>query len=116
MRSRQLAALIFIVSAAVFAAPPRVTGPASASDREALRKTMESVIEKSTLKNARVTVQVRSLADGAVVFSKDPDELLNPASNVKLYTAAAAIARLGPEYRFETEFLVDPEFKDGKAK
>ncbi len=77
---------------------------------------MESVLEKSTLKNARVTVQVRSLDDGSVVFSRDPDELLNPASNVKLYTAAAALARLGPEYRFETEFLVDPEFKDGKAK
>lgn len=77
---------------------------------------MESVLEKSTLKNARVTVQVRSLDDGSVVFSRDPDELLNPASNVKLFTAAAALARLGPEYRFETEFLVDPEFKDGKAK
>jgi len=77
---------------------------------------MESVLEKSTLKNARVTVQVRSLDDGSVVFSRDPDELLNPASNVKLYTAAAALARLGPEYRFETEFLVDPDFKDGKAK
>lgn len=77
---------------------------------------MESVLEKSSLRNARVSVQVRSLEDGAVVFSRDPDELLNPASNVKLFTAAAAISRLGPEYRFETEFLVDQEFKDGKAK
>jgi serine-type D-Ala-D-Ala carboxypeptidase/endopeptidase (penicillin-binding protein 4) len=77
---------------------------------------MESVLEKSSLKNARVTVQVRSLDDGSVVFSRDADELLNPASNVKLFTAATAISRLGPEYRFETEFLVDPEFKEGKAK
>jgi D-alanyl-D-alanine carboxypeptidase/D-alanyl-D-alanine-endopeptidase (penicillin-binding protein 4) len=100
-----------MLSAAANAAAPRV-----ASDREALKKTMESVIEKTTLKNARVGVQVRSLTDGSVVFSKDSDELLNPASNVKLYTAAAAIARLGVEYRFETEFLVDPDFKEGKAK
>ena len=114
MRSRQLVSLIFLVSTVAFAAAPRVV--ASPADREALKKTMESVIEKSTLKNARVSVQVRSLEDGTVVFSKDPDELLNPASNVKLYTAAAALARLGVEYRFETEFLVDPEFKDGKAK
>ncbi len=77
---------------------------------------MEAVLEKSSLRNARVTVQVRSLEDGTIVFSRDPDELLNPASNVKLFTAAAAISRLGPEYRFETEFLVDSEFKDGKAK
>lgn len=110
MRSRQLAILCSIVATAALAVPPK------AQDREALRKAMESVIEKSNLKSARVSVQVRSLDDGSVVFSKDPDELLNPASNVKLYTAAAALSRLGPEYRFETDFLVDPEFKDGKAK
>ena len=111
MRSRQLVAALFcIVTTVASAAPPR------AADREALRKTMESVIEKTSLKSARVTIQVRSLDDGAVVFSRDPDELLNPASNVKLYTAATAISRLGPDYRFETEFLVDQEFKDGKAK
>jgi D-alanyl-D-alanine carboxypeptidase/D-alanyl-D-alanine-endopeptidase (penicillin-binding protein 4) len=110
MRSSHLIVLLSVVSSAVFAAPPRV------SDREALKKTMEAVIEKSTLKNARVGVQVRSLDDGQIIFSKDADELLNPASNVKLFTAAAAIWKLGPEYRFETEFLVDPEFKEGKAK
>ncbi len=77
---------------------------------------MQSVIDKSPLKNARVTVQVRSLDDNSVVFSRDADELLNPASNVKLFTAAAALARLGTEYRFETEFLTDNDFKEGKAK
>lgn len=110
MRSRQLAVLLLIASISAQAAAPR------SADREALRKTMESVIERTTLKNARVTVLVRSLDDGAIVFSRDPDELLNPASNVKLFTAAAAISRLGTEYRFETEFLVDQDFKDGKAK
>jgi D-alanyl-D-alanine carboxypeptidase/D-alanyl-D-alanine-endopeptidase (penicillin-binding protein 4) len=85
-------------------------------EREALRRALTSVIETSTLKGARVTVQVRSLDDGAIVFSRDADELLNPASNVKLYTAAAALATLGPDYRFETDFLTDPDTKDGRAK
>lgn len=80
-----------------------------------------SVIERSPLKNARITVQIRSLDDGSVVFAQHADELLNPASNVKLFTAATALARLGPDYRFDTEFLTDFEsrdsiLKDGKVK
>lgn len=85
-------------------------------DREALRRALTSVIETSTLKGARVTVQVRSLDDGSVVFSRDGDELLNPASNVKLFTAATALTALGPDFRFETDFLTDHDFKEGKAK
>jgi len=37
-----------------------------------------------------------------VIYSRNPDELLNPASNTKLVTAAAGLLRLGPEYRFNT--------------
>ncbi|MFT3709866.1 MAG: D-alanyl-D-alanine carboxypeptidase/D-alanyl-D-alanine-endopeptidase [Archangium sp.] len=109
MRSIFLSAC-WLVSSVAFAAAPK------SQDREALRRTMEAVIEKTNLKTSRITVQVRSLDDGSIVFSKDADELLNPASNVKLFTAAAALAKLGPEYRYETDFLVDQEFKDGKAK
>lgn len=110
MRSRQLVIAVSVVASVTFAAAPK------SQDREALRRTMEAVIEKTNLKTSRITVQVRSLDDGSVVFSKDPDELLNPASNVKLFTAAAALAKLGPEYRYETDFLVDQDFKEGKAK
>ncbi|MEW6430907.1 MAG: D-alanyl-D-alanine carboxypeptidase/D-alanyl-D-alanine-endopeptidase [Myxococcota bacterium] len=85
-------------------------------EREALRRALQSVIDQSPLGTARVTVQVQSLDDGTVVFARDADELLNPASNVKLYTAAAALTQLGTEYRFETEFLTPSDFKEGKTK
>lgn len=85
-------------------------------EREQLKRALTSVIETSTLKGARVTVQVKSLDDGAFVYSRDGDELLNPASNVKLFTAATALTALGPDFRFETDFLTDHEFKEGKAK
>lgn len=77
------------------------------SERDALRKVLNDVLQRSPLKSARCSVQVQSLDDGAVVFSQHPDDLLNPASNVKLFTAATALVRLGPEYRFETEFLTE---------
>jgi D-alanyl-D-alanine carboxypeptidase/D-alanyl-D-alanine-endopeptidase (penicillin-binding protein 4) len=109
--------IAFVVSVALLAAPPAQ----KAEERESLKRALLSVIDRSPLKNARITVQIRSLDDGSVVFAQNPDELLNPASNVKLFTAATALARLGPDYRFDTEFLVDAEsresmMKDGKVK
>lgn len=111
--------IAFVVSCALLAAPPGSTS--RAEERKSLERALLSVIERSPLKGARLTVQIRSLDDGSVVFAQNPDELLNPASNVKLFTAAAALARLGPDYRFDTEFLTDFEskdsiMKDGKVK
>jgi D-alanyl-D-alanine carboxypeptidase/D-alanyl-D-alanine-endopeptidase (penicillin-binding protein 4) len=99
-----LLAALFCTSVAgsAFAAPTK------AADREALKKTLLELAQRAPFKDARLGVQLVSLDDGSVVFSKDADALMNPASNVKLVTAAAALSRLGPEYRFDTEFLVEP--------
>lgn len=107
-----------VVAALVVAAPARAGS--REAEREALKKALTSLLERPTLKNARVGFELRSLDTGERIFAHNADELLNPASNVKLVTAAAALWRLGPEYRFETEFLTDPEFQTtpflGKAK
>ena len=112
MRTRILVVVAVVVALVAQAAPEGVRE----AERKALAKALTSVIETSTLKGARVTVQVRSLDDGAVVFARDGDELLNPASNVKLFTAAAALSTLGPDFRFETDVLTDAELKEGRAK
>ena len=103
-RRHCLAALLCtcLVAGTAVAAPPK------AADREALKKTLLDLAQRAPFRDARLGVQLVSLDDGTVVFSKDADALMNPASNVKLVTAAASLARLGPEYRFDTEFLVEP--------
>lgn len=111
---RPVALSLLLLSSAAFA----VTPAAKERDREQLKKVLAGIIERTALKNARISVQVVSLDDGSTVFGQGDGELLNPASNVKLFTAAAALTKLGPDYRFETEFLVEPTFKesrDGKA-
>jgi len=88
---------------------PADGAPASRAEaREALRRSLERIVATSALASARAGVLVRSLDTGEVLFAHDPDALLNPASNVKLFTSAAALSRLGPDFRFETEFLLAP--------
>lgn len=44
---------------------------------------------------------------GHIIFSKNVDKKLIPASTIKIFTALAAIHYLGPDYKFFTEFYMD---------
>src|SRR4029079_3682422 len=57
---------------------------------------------KPELSPAMGGVKVVSLDTGRVLFEEHADKLLRPASNMKLYTVAAALDRLSPDYRFST--------------
>lgn len=49
-----------------------------------------------------VGVKAVSLDNGRIVFEENAAKLLRPASNMKIYTVAAALDRLTPDYRFST--------------
>lgn len=116
-RRAPIAALALLLAAplAAQAASPAQQA-AKKADREELRLVLQQILERPALRNARTGLVVHSLDTGEVVYSQNPDELLNPASNVKLITAAVALARLGPDYRFETEFFSEGELQNGKTK
>jgi len=44
---------------------------------------------------------------GSIIFSKNADKKLVPASTLKIFTALVALHYLGPDYRFRTEFYLD---------
>ena len=83
------------------------TASASPADRQALRSAFDALLSQAPLTGARASVEVVSLDDGSVIYSRGADNQLNPASNTKLVTAAAALLRLGPDFRFTTDFLGD---------
>lgn len=59
------------------------------------------------LNRAQTSIAVADAASGKEVAEYAPDMKLNPASCAKIFTAAAALATLGPEHRFRTDFFSD---------
>ena len=57
--------------------------------------------------NGFVGMQIVSLNDGQVLYEHNQNRLFTPASNMKLFTTALALTRLGGQYRFTTQVGAD---------
>jgi D-alanyl-D-alanine carboxypeptidase/D-alanyl-D-alanine-endopeptidase (penicillin-binding protein 4) len=82
--------------------------PIVAFGAEALRADLEHAIARLD-DRAQVSVHVRDLESGRVLFDYYGSALLNPASNHKLLTSSAALELLGSGYVFETRVLLAGE-------
>ncbi|MCR9191806.1 MAG: D-alanyl-D-alanine carboxypeptidase/D-alanyl-D-alanine-endopeptidase [Gammaproteobacteria bacterium] len=71
---------------------------------ESLSIKIDTLIEQQ-LPHATVGIVVKDANTGQLVYSKNPDKLLSPASSMKLFTAAAAFYQLKPDYHFLTALL-----------
>ncbi len=75
--------------------------PTRAADAE-LAQRIAQEIDRGKFAAARWGVLVVSLRDGRVLYARDAERLFLPASNMKLYTTAAALDLLGADYRWRT--------------
>src|SRR5215218_9298850 len=93
--------LFFSISAAVAQQPKPVPATPPKTLPE-LQSRISEILAKPELTPAVVGIKVVSLDTGRVLFEENAGRLLRPASNMKLYTVAAALDRLSPDYRFVT--------------
>lgn len=91
------------------------SGPFAAPERAvaALRAELFALLRASGGPPDARSVLVVSRDRGDTLFALNPDLPLIPASNVKLYTTAAALFYLGPRFRYSTLLFADGELKDG---
>lgn len=78
-----------------------------------LKAALEDALKSPALSGAKVSFLAWSLDRKKLVAESGADILVNPASNTKLITCAAALDVLKPEYRFKTEYYLDGELKRG---
>lgn len=74
-----------------------------ARDDASLGTRIDALVEKAGL-GGTLGIHVIKLSDGKTLYANNSTTPLNPASNLKLLTAAAALRRLGPEFRMWTGF------------
>jgi D-alanyl-D-alanine carboxypeptidase/D-alanyl-D-alanine-endopeptidase (penicillin-binding protein 4) len=82
-----------------FAQAPAPIAPKTLAE---LQTRINEILAKPELASAMVGVKITSLDTGRVLFEENAAKLLRPASNMKLYTVAAALDKLSPDYRFKT--------------
>lgn len=69
---------------------------------EELRAGVQETINQSPFASSHMAVKIVSLDTGRTLYEENANKWLQPASNMKLYTVAAALDRLTPDYRFIT--------------
>lgn len=67
-----------------------------------LQKKLDAAIDGPDYKHASWGILVVNAKTGETVYSRNPDAMLMPASVTKMFTCAAAMLTLGPDFRFET--------------
>jgi serine-type D-Ala-D-Ala carboxypeptidase/endopeptidase (penicillin-binding protein 4) len=73
-------------------------------------------LESRGQKIANQGVLIETLDGRERLAEQNPDTPFNPASVMKLATSLAALTRLGPDYRFRTDFLADGEIDPGMRR
>ena len=86
-RQCRLTVLCLLLAAPLYAAP-----------RKSLPARIDAVLAEPDLARGFWGIEVVSLSTGKVLYDHNADKLFTPASNTKLFTTAAALALIGPDY------------------
>jgi D-alanyl-D-alanine carboxypeptidase/D-alanyl-D-alanine-endopeptidase (penicillin-binding protein 4) len=94
-------------------APGTAAAPPERDPLTRLRLALERKFSGHDATTVQWGVEILSLDRKEMIYEKNRLRLYTPASNQKLLTAAVALIRLGPEYRFETRIEADGPVVEG---
>ena len=79
----------------------------SAGTKKKLKRKLDEILASKAVKGRSVSALLIDSESGRALYESNPDKLLKPASNTKLFTTAAAMSLLGEDYRFVTKIYAD---------
>jgi D-alanyl-D-alanine carboxypeptidase/D-alanyl-D-alanine-endopeptidase (penicillin-binding protein 4) len=77
---------------------------------------IDAVIKGADYRQARWGILIVDGENGETLYAHNPEQIFLPASTTKLYTCAAALAALGPDFKFETPVFARGELTDGRLR
>lgn len=77
----------------------------NAQDSTAITSTWNALLSMPELKGSLVGAVVADARSGKIIYARNPDLRMLPASNRKLFTSAAAVINLGLKFRFHTDVV-----------
>lgn len=97
---------MFAIIACPATAQEETTAPqesaAAAPAASGVEQELDAIFGAPEWNNARWGVMVADLGTSQLLYQRDAGKSFMPASNMKLYTTAAALEQLGPDFRYET--------------
>jgi D-alanyl-D-alanine carboxypeptidase/D-alanyl-D-alanine-endopeptidase (penicillin-binding protein 4) len=84
------------------------------ADAEEVASRIGAVINGPDYKEGRWGILVVDAETGQTVYAHNPEQIFLPASTAKLFSCAAALAALGPDYKFETPVYRTGQVVDGR--
>lgn len=93
---------------------PAASAPLRITTATSLGEQIDSLIAQPRFAGADWGIAVISLSTGRTLYSHHADQLFQPASTTKLFTAAVALSELGADYRIPTRVLAGGEVRNGR--
>jgi len=73
-----------------------------AAHHRSLASQIDAILRTNPARRGFWGIEVVQLSDGKVLYARNADHLFQPASTMKLFTTAAALTKLGPDFIFRT--------------